>query len=340
MPQVAVDLDPQKMIDTFGQKYRAGIIKREDLIFPLYAQSKFDEGFTTITLDETQKDSVIVDLKDARFQQFSTEFLELGGMDFTPNEIKIYEIMLDTAQTPDKIRKTAVQFLLNKDNLDRSQSPILAVFLEAYLTASLYNLHKKEAFKGKEAPKQYDAGGKLISSPEGGLMDGFGTYLRKLTSNPSTSIKKPSVIPGFLTMPTTPVEHVEFIEDMYDMLDDEMKDNIDCFMVSRRFEEQYLIGKDIKYNSTYAKTGVDNSLHLRNGRVCGSIDQNGTNLVWFTTKVNAIKVISNFGNVGNWKVGLKDLKKVQATSDYGLGYGLLDPSRCMHNGNYTGLPAL
>lgn len=334
----------QAIIDKYFQQFKAGFIKREDLISPIYAKSKFDECFTTITIEDSVKDFIVIDMEDARFQQFSTEFFAIGGISFKPIQLKMNEIELATAATPDEIRKTAIQFLLEKNNLDRTQSPAVALYLEQYLLSSIDSLHKNETFKGIKEIVPVGADGKPTrASAKGKLIDGFGTYVHKLVTDATPGVIKPQLLDGFATMPDTPEQHVEYIEDMYEELDEEIKATFDCFSVNTRFERMYRRGKKKKYNQYYDNVPVDNTIEFSdNGaRVCGSIDQNGTNLIWGTTKKNAVKLVSNVGNVGNWQLGIAPgLKKVQAQSDYGISYGLVVPNRCFINGNFDGLPAL
>ena len=162
-------LNVTQLIEEFGARYKAGIVKREDLIMPLYVQSDFDQAFTTIEFGDSEKDSVMVDLTNARFQQFSKAFKPIGGMSFIPDKIQMNNIMLDTTVTPDELRRTALEFLIDKSNLDRTQSGLLAVYLEAYLMSAVDNL-KHERFKGKfVAPVTTD--GVEQPSVQGNLFD-------------------------------------------------------------------------------------------------------------------------------------------------------------------------
>lgn len=317
-------LDATQLVLDFNNKYRAGIINMGMMNRPLYKKRTFDSLFVDIYTDNTVIDQVNIQ-ESGRFQQFQDVLLPLGGMKFTPNEIPLTHIMLDTALSPQKIAGTAIDFLADQ-NMDRANAPIVAIWLMSILDSAMDNFHKNETFFGvKSAITQG------TPTAEGATINGIKKILEIARANTSAAFQ-PHVIQPAVTVPTDDAEFVDYVEEFWSSLPKEIQDLALPIAMSTEAIEKYKRGLIAKYQSGgWNKLGYNvdmdsltEKIYARKGTILGVSDMDGSDKIWLTVKGNAIRGLKNSNNMDRWKVGEKDLKLVQATKDYWIGYGFLN----------------
>lgn len=318
-------LDAEGLVLDFQAGYRDGLITMDMMNAPLYASTPWDSLFVDVPTNNTVIDQVNIQ-EEARFQQFQTAFLPLGGMKFTPNSIPLGRIMLESTLFPDVIAGTALDFLAQQ-NLDRAGAPIVGIWLQAMLRSAKANFHKYETFKGVKAPI-VDG----VSTPQGGTIDGVREILDKANASLTAEFHPHILAPnGFTDVPNTAVEYVNYVEACWDLLPQEIKDLALPMVISKQKLELFKAGLVAKYQTTWNKLGYTvniesftEKLYMRTGTLIGVPDMNGSNKLWVTVKRNAIRGLKNSNNLERWAVGVKDLKQVQASKDYYMGYGFLN----------------
>ncbi|MDI9870566.1 hypothetical protein [Flectobacillus roseus] len=319
-----VGLNAQDLVLDFEAGYRAGLVTMEMMNRPIYAYTPWDSIFVDVPTDNTVIDQVNIQ-EESRFQRFQKAFLPLGGMDFTPNQIQLGHIMLEAAISPQDLAGTAIDFLADQ-NMDRGKAPIVGIYLQSMLNSAINNFHKYETFKGVQA-----AIVEGTSTPQGGTINGIAEILRLARTNPSAAILPHTITPS-PSVPTDDVEFVNYVEAFWDAIPDEIKELALPIVMSKLALQKFKRGLVGKYqNGSWNKLGyiVDlesftEKLHMRTGTILGVPDMNGSNKIWMTVKRNAIRGLKNSNNLENWAVGVKDLKLVQASKDYWMGYGFLN----------------
>lgn len=324
MPLEGFDVD--SLVLDYNNAYRAGNITMNMMNFPLYASTPWDSLFVDVPTDNTAIDQVNVQ-EEARFQAFQTAFLPLGGMKFTPNSIPLRHIMLESALLPDLVAGTAIDFLAQQ-NLERGSAPIVGIWLQSMLRSAIQRFHKYENYKGVKGVITEG-----VSTLEGQSINGVREVLRIARTNVGAEYHPHVLTPvGYATVPNDAVEYVNYIEAWWDLVPQEIKELALPIAISKERLVLFKTGLAAKYQSgTWNKLGytIDiesftEKLYMRSGTLIGLPNMNGSNKVWLTVKRNAVRGLKNSNNLERWAVGVKDLKLVQASKDYWIGYGFLN----------------
>lgn len=327
-------LNAAGLVLEFEEGYRAGLITMNMMNGPLYASTPWDSLFVDVPTDNTVIDQVNVQ-EEARFQAFQTAFLPLGGMKFTPNSIPLRHIMLESELMPDVIAGTAIDFLAQQ-NLQRGSAPIVGIWLQAMLRSAINRFHKYENYKGVKG-----AITEGVSTLEGQSINGVREVLRIARTDVAAEFHPHVLTPvGYATVPDDAIEYVNYIEAWWDLVPQEIKELALPIAISKERLKLFKTGLAAKYQSgSWNKLGyiIDiesftEKLYMRSGTLIGLPNMDGSNKVWLTVKRNAVRGLKNSNNLEQWAVGIKDLKKVQASKDYWVGYGFLNYDWVFENG--------
>lgn len=317
-------LTPAKMIAQYGQWYKEGNINSKDLHSQIFTKSDTEELFTFRKTDDTRIDKVNT-IIDKVLQPFYNTFSHLGSFDFDPNPWFLDHVKINVALKPDDLAETAVDFLVQK-GVERKGAPIVAVIAQ-YLIMKAKEDHEVDGiFKGERALPS--AANQLLGIP--GNPSGAVNGLRKKFRAYSAAGKMENIAMG--AVPTDPVEFVTYVEDMFYAIEEDLRDTIKDFVMSRTLRTRYKRGFRLKYKDNYDAGGATDEIIDTEVKIKGYKSHNGSDMIWSTMPANRIGFRKNPKNFGVFDLGVKDIYQIQMATDWYTGVDFINPNWIITNG--------
>ena len=165
------------IIAEYGAYYIDAGQNKQRILKLLTTQREITGYATPIKTDDT-----IFRLANATFrtlvQPFQKAFTQKGGVDITPNEIRVFRMKVDDEFMPDELVATWLGFLTAK-NVDRKSWPFVQWLIEVYYANQIdQDMELNEYYKGV-----YAAPAAGVAGAEGTGMDGLKKQLQAGVDN-------------------------------------------------------------------------------------------------------------------------------------------------------------
>lgn len=160
------------IVTEFGAYYKAGGQNEKNILTQLVQGLETPKHCTSIKTDDTVYQVSRAILKSL-VQPFQKTFTQKGGVEFKPNEIRLFHIKMDDEVYPDEIEATWLGFLAD-NNVDRKAWPLVKWLVQNYYIPQINNdMEVNEYFNGVyAAPVSGTAG------PDGTSMNGLKKLLK------------------------------------------------------------------------------------------------------------------------------------------------------------------
>jgi hypothetical protein len=248
---------------------------------------------------------------DSLVQPFQKTFTQKGGIEITPNEIRVFPIKIDDEMYPDDVKASWLGFLAG-GTLTRQDWPLIKYLLEYYYKKKIdSDMELNEYYKGVfKAPT---AG---VAGPNGTAMDGLQKLLQAGVDNDTIN----SVDIGVLNVATI-FDQVELFTDKISEVYQGIEMNV---FMSRPWYKKYL--QDKRSQGFYQKTSdkeIDGGIDFTPLSVKPLACMVNTNDIWCTPKANLLHITPESMNKYNYRVEeAKRSVAIMADWKEGLGFGL------------------
>lgn len=267
--------------------------------------------FTIIETEDTILRQANTQYSEA-LQAFQKAFTPKGGVEFTPKEIKLFNVKIDQLFTPDDLKNSWLQFLLS-NNLDRTTWPFTRWFIEKYVIAQIPHDIVKNLYAA------------VYGAPTPGTPGNASAAFNGLKKIINDGIDAGTIVPIITGAPnTTPATWCGQVETFVKGIPELYWGTPMGIQMSRALAIRYKEGRRIKYNSNYAQVSdamavQDFEQIMVNGR--GSLS--GVTKIWATPKQNAIMAFKGGSNRGLVEVEKVD-RQVKVYTDFWLGLGFIN----------------
>ena len=298
------------IISEYGAFYQdAG--QNKNRILKLLTQPRELTGFAT----PIKTDDTIFRLANATFrtlvQPFQKAFTQKGGVEITPNEIRVYRMKIDDEFIPDELYASWLGFLTAK-NVDRKTWPFVQWLIEVYYANIIdQDMELNEYYKG------------VYASPTPGAAGAAGTAMNGLQKQLQLGVDAGTI--NSLNIGTldedTIFDQVELFTDKISEVYQGIKMNV---FMSRQWYKKYM--QDKRAQGFYFKTSdkeIGSGIDFTPLDVKPLASMVGTNDIWCTPAENLIHVTPATMTKNLFK--LEEAKRsVAVMADWaeGLGFGI------------------
>ncbi len=317
-------LTPEKMIAEYGAWYKEGNINSKDLHDQIFTKSDTEELFTFRKTNDTRIDKVNTIITSV-LQPFYATFSHLGSFDFDPNPWFLDRVKINVALKPDDLAETAIDFLAQK-GVERKGAPIVALIAKYLVMKAKEDNEVYGVFKGVRALPS--AANQLLGVP-GSPADSV-TGIRAKIRAYSAASKTVDIAAG--AVPTDPVEFVTYMENYYYAIEEDLRDTIKDFVMSRTLRTRYKRGFRLKYKDNYDAGGATDEIIDTEVKIKGYKSHNASDMIWTTMPENRIGYRKNPTNFGVFDLGVKDIYQIQMATDWYTGVDFINPSWIITNG--------
>lgn len=298
------------IVNEYGAYYiDAGQNKKR--LLSLLTQGRELENYVT----PIKSDDTIYRLGNAAFQSlvqpFQKTFTQKGGVTFTPNEIRVYNIKIDDEFYPDEIKATWLGFLAAKQ-VDRKEWPLVKWLMEVY--------YKQQIDRDMELNEYYKG---VYSAPVSGVAGSDGTAMNGLQKQLQDGVDAGtinSVDIGDLNTSTIFDQIESFTDDISEVYQGV---EMNIFM-SRYWYKKYM--QDKRAQGFYQKSSdkeIDSGIDFTPQSVKPLACMTGTSDIFCTPKANLIHVTPATMTKNKFKVE-EAKRNVAVMADWweGLGFGI------------------
>lgn len=246
-------------------------------------------------------------------QPFQKAFTQKGGVEFTPNEIRVFNLKIDDEFYPDEIKATWLGFLA-ANQTDRKEWPLVKWLMEVYYMQQIdRDMELNEYYNGSySAPTAGTAGADKTG------MDGI---KKQLQSGVDAGTMNSVSLTGGVLHKDTVFDQVEEFTDKISEVYQGVEMNV---FMSRYWYKKYM--QDKRAQGFYQKTSdaqIDAGIDFTPQSVVPLACMTGTNDIFCTPKANFLHVTPETITKNKFKV--EEAKRVVAVmGDWweGLGFGI------------------
>lgn len=303
----------------YGTEYRDGSKSLADLRVKLFESAEWDKLFNIeyTTLTTWEKGNVST---GAFTQRFQTDFTPSGSVTFTPTKYNLDDIKIDAQFTSHDIKRDFIGFM-HRTGVPQNNQAFVRYVIDLIANQHVEDVEIYGAWGGVNAA--ITPGTATAAS---GMMDGF----RKVINDGITATTIDPIPMGAL--PTTPALAVEYVEDFCKQIPNTDKLTPMKLVVNLDFEELFVEGMRVKYNTYYRETDNKQRVYVRkNMEVIGQRAMGDSSKIWATPMNNIYKVV----NIGpsrtpqfNWET--QD-RRIKVWMDYMLKYVIWQHDRFYTN---------
>lgn len=268
--------------------------------------------FTTVITDDTIWEAAQV-IYGSLLQAYQKKFTPIDPLQFKPVKIVSYHQKVDTSATPHDLEATWLGFLADH-SVSPKEWPFIRWWIEKQIVPQIEEDMETKAI-GKGIRVEPTVG---TASTAEASMNGFLTIISgHVTSGATTPI-------SMGTIPTDPVECVEYFEDFADQIDDKYWSAALDLNVGTTITRRYKRG----LRKVYGKDTVDNDLNLKiketNLTIVGRDSMIGSNRIFCTPKENAVVLKKKTENQKRFDIQPFD-RDVKILTDWWYGVGFILP---------------
>jgi hypothetical protein len=252
-------------------------------------------------------------LFDSLVQPFQKAYTPKGGVEFTPNEIRVFPIKIDLDVNPDDLVASWLGFLASQ-SLAKKDYPLVKWMMEQYLINKIHeDMELNEYYTGVyKAPTAGTAG------PNGTALDGLQKKIKDGLSAGTINSLYSQI--GALEDDTI----FDQVEASADIIDEKYSGKEMLMVMSPAKRKAYL--RDKRSQGFYQKTSdnqIDNSVDFSPIKVVSLPGMKGTKEFFITPKENLLHVTRASANKTTFKVE-ESKRTVSILTDWGegLGFGL------------------
>ena len=246
-------------------------------------------------------------------QPFQKTFTQKGGVEFTPNEIRVFNLKIDDEFYPDEIKATWLGFL-SANQTDRKEWPLVKWLMEVYYMQQIdRDMELNEYYNGNySAPTAGTAG------EDGTGMDGI---KKQLQAGVDAGTMNSVTLTGGALDKDTIFDQVEEFTDKISEVYQGVQMNV---FMSRYWYKKYM--QDKRAQGFYQKTSdaqIDAGIDFTPQSVVPLACMTGTNDIFCTPKANFLHITPETITKNKFKV--EEAKRVVAVmGDWweGLGFGI------------------
>jgi len=301
------------IVTEYGAYYQAGKANEKSLISLLTQGRELINFCTPIKTDDT-----IYRLGNAAFaslvQPFQKTFTQKGGVTFTPNEIRVFNIKIDDVFSPDEIKATWLGFLASLTEVQRKNWPLVKWLMEKYYKKIIdRDMERSEYYKGVFAAPETGTPG-----PDGTSMNGLQIQLQ--TGVDAGTINSVDLTGGALAVGTI----FDQVEEFTDKISEDYQGVEMNIFLSRSWYKKYMQDKRAQgFYQKFSDKDIDSGIDFTPQSLKPLASMAGTDNIWCTPKENLLHVspatlMKNKFNVEEAK------RQVAVMGDWweGLGFGL------------------
>jgi len=244
-------------------------------------------------------------------QPFQKTFTQKGGVEFTPNEIRVFNIKVDDEFYPDELKATWLGFLA-AHQVSRKEWPLVKWLFEVY--------YKQQIDRDMELNEYYNG---VHAAPAEGVAGADGTSmngLKKLLQNgvDTGTINSVDIEP---LNTATIFDQVELFTDKISEVYQGVEMNI---FMSRHWYKKYMQDKRAQgFYQKYSDKDIDDGIDFTPQHVKPLACMTGTGDIWCTPKQNLLHITPETLTKNNFRV--EEAKRcVAVMADWweGLGFGI------------------
>jgi hypothetical protein len=244
-------------------------------------------------------------------QPFQKTFTQKGGVEFTPNEIRVFNIKVDDEFYPDELKATWLGFLA-AHQVSRKEWPLVKWLFEVY--------YKQQIDRDMELNEYYNG---VHAAPAEGVAGADGTSmngLKKLLQNgvDAETINSVDIEP---LNTATIFDQVELFTDKISEVYQGVEMNI---FMSRHWYKKYMQDKRAQgFYQKYSDKDIDDGIDFTPQHVKPLACMTGTGDIWCTPKQNLLHITPETLTKNNFRV--EEAKRcVAVMADWweGLGFGI------------------
>lgn len=300
------------IITEFGGYYQARGQSVARLYQLLRRKLASEDIFTTIITDDTLWEGSQV-LFGSLVQAYQLGFTPIDPLGFKPIKIQSFHQKVDTKAAPHNLEATWLGFLAD-NKVSPKDWPFIRWWIETQLVPQIQEDMETKAI-GKGVRVEPTTG---VASNAQASMDGF----LKIIAGHIISGRTVPISMG--TIPTDPVECVQYFEDFSDQIDDKYWSAPLSLNVATAVTRRYKRG----LRKVYGKDTVDNDLNLTiketNLTIVGRDSMIGSNRIFCTPKENAVVLKKKTENQKRFDLQPVD-REVKALTDWWYGVGFIIP---------------
>ncbi len=322
MPDTNVTtINPTDVVTAWGDYYLNEGQNMDQIHLLPFEEFGSQSSATIIQTNDTIIREANVEVQEV-LQQYQDDFTAKGGVSFKPVEIKLYNMKIDVAFIPQKLRATWLGFLTNNDRTPEDY-PFVRWAIEQYV------------MKQKEADLEKAFYNAVYEAPVEGVA---GQVLK--TMNGIEHIQNQLVASGDVDVITTidlgsatPTQMVTAIEDFIREIPEKYRHEYALELnMNRTFRDKFKQGMRDKYNVNYLQTEqLLRVMDFENVSIVGRASMIGKERIWTTPKFNLLNPIKGFSNKDGFDVQKLD-RKVKFLTDFWFGLGFVQPEILFMNG--------
>jgi len=305
-----MSITASSIVSEFGAYYENAGQNKNRILSLLTQGRELTSHCTPIKTDDT-----IYRLSNAAFQSlvqpFQKTFTQKGGVTFTPNEIRVYQMKIDDEFYPDDIVATWLGFL-SATNVSREEWPLVRWMVEEY--------YKKQIDQDVELSEYYKG---VYAAPVGGVAGASGTSMNGLQKQLQDGVDAGTINTVSLGALNTATifDQVETFTDAISEVYQGIPMNV---FMSRYWYKKYM--QDKRAQGFYQKTSdaqIDAGIDFTPQNVVPLAAMVGTNDIFCTPKPNLLHVTTATLTKNQFKVEeAKRIVAVMADWREGLGFGI------------------
>jgi len=305
------------VVSEFGAYYINEGQGLADLLTLIKAKTETDMIFVNQPTENTRLRKAYLETERV-LQAFQKAFTPIGTHSFKPRQFDLAWLKIDQSFYPDDVVESWLGFL-DDNKVSRKDKPLVAYMIEQFVRQANDDWERHEAFwgvKGSVTPG--------TATSQGASADG----IRKLINDGINASEITPITMG--AVPTDPVDMVDYMEQMWLGLSDEIRSQLDSFFMSRTLRDRFKTGMRKKYNMMYNQAGDLLTIIDTDMKVTGLLSHAGSDKIWATPRINR--------SMGLKKPGAEKLFDVQGfervvkcMSDWWKGYALWIPQYIITN---------
>ena len=313
-------ITPEAVVAAFGDYYLDSVQNMSNLHMLPFEEFGTQDAATVIETNDTILREANVEVQEV-LQQYQDEFTSKGGMDFDPVEIMLYNVKVDIAIVPQKLRKTWLGFLTNNDKTPENY-PFVAWFIEQYVMRQInQDIEKKAIYTGVYKAPEIGVAGNANETMNG---------IEKLLIDAEAANKFDFINTGSIA--TDAVDFVTQIEDFVLSIPELYRNEYELpINMSRTLRDKFRRGMRKKYNMNYAQTSeLTTVMDFDNISVVGRASMMGKSRIWTTPQFNLLNPVKGFTNKNGFDIQKQD-RKVKLLTDFWTGIGFVQPKLIFAN---------
>lgn len=321
-----------ELVALFGKFYKDSGQDIKDIIKKIFVPTSTEKLFMRIPTVSTVIDKANYMIGEI-LQANQAVFVHKGTQEFVPERIILEDLMIDFAQTPQKIVESFLGFLANSDN-DPKSAGLVKFTLENLVNQAQEDYEKNLFFAKKEAVVPG------VATPTIKSFDGLKVKFKDYNTRGVLQVHTMGAPPVASSANAAKIM-VKYVEDFIGSIAPEYRGLIQDLPMSEANAKLYKQGLLETYNTYFAQVQIDKTkmgdevpapIMFSNIMACGHRSHLGTNAIWASLKNNGIMGVKNIQNEGSFITGVKDNKLVQISTSFWKGFGFVNPRWVFHNG--------